>query len=207
MAIKCAAPTQQRRRLFWTTQPDSCGSNIVCGAECGRPGLTLNPTTDACSVPGSCFPPATQPGCEPIIGTQRTFATNDWLRGLVINMLMTDGRTTDNACGYRPGSQGGHWSESYMNGGQGEVVGTLLRTIPPTGRIQDSINLIVAYAKASLQRLVERGVAIAVEVEGVYRGGGRMELNVKVTGRNDGIANVGVSGVRLSNGWVWQDGV
>lgn len=206
MSIKCAAPTQERRRLFWTTQPDSCGSNTVCGAECGRPGLTLNPTDD-CAPSGSCLPPASQPGCEPIVSTQRTFATHDWLRGLIINMLMTDGRETDTACGYRPGSQGGHWTESYMNGGQAGIVGTLLRTIPHTGRIQDSINLIVAYARATLQRLVERGIAISVDVEGIYRGGNRVELNVSVIGRRDGTANVGVSGVRLSNGWVWQDGV
>lgn len=179
--MNCNAPTNSRRRLFWATQPDACGTNEVCGANCGSPGLSFTGE-------------ANQP---------RSILTSDWLRGLIINMLMTDGRNADQPCGYQPGSQGGHWSESYITDGVG-LVGTLMRTVGAKGTTAESISLIRAYAVSTLERLVQRGVASSVEVEAAYVGNGKMSLTAVVYGRGDGAVRVGLSGARLQNGWVWN---
>lgn len=203
----CLSPAGSRRKLFWATQPSACSDRQVCGYECGAPGLSY--TTEAgydCNDQCRCCPPASvDPNCPEHADAVRStsIATNDWLRGLIINMLMTDGRKPDRECGYRPGTQGGHWSSSYIETGPADI-GTLMRDLPEVGRINESINLVVAYARATLERLVQRGVALSVEVTGNYLGGGRMQLDIEVTGRTDGVARVGLSGARVSNGWVWQ---
>jgi phage gp46-like protein len=196
--IKCVSPVPDRRRLFWATQPDACGSNEVCGYACGRPGLSIRNICEEvdCNI--------TIPvGCASSNKDESSISTTNWLRGIIINMLMTDGRNPDTPCGYRPGAQGGHWSESYITSGPTSI-GTLLRTIPSTGRIQENINLIVAYAQATVERLIERGVAVSVDVKGSYIGGSRMQLDITVVGRQNVTARVGIAGARLSNGWVWQ---
>jgi len=179
MAI-CSVPAATRRKLFWATQPDACGSNEVCGAECGSPGLSFI---------------TSQQG--------KTISNQEWVRGLVINMLMTDGKKQDTECGYRPGSQGGHWSESYIESGPA-TVGTLLRSVPATGRILDGVNLITALAQSTLDRLVARGVAYKVDVTSRYLGGSKMQLDISVFGRGTENTYVGVSVTRLVNGWVWN---
>lgn len=35
----CLIQQLGRRRVFWTTQPETCGGYFLCGAECGIPGL------------------------------------------------------------------------------------------------------------------------------------------------------------------------
>jgi len=179
MAI-CSVPVATRRKLFWATQPDACGSNEICGADCGSPGLSFINSPDG-----------------------KTISTADWLRGLVINMLMTDGKLNDSECGYRPGSQGGHWSESYIETGPA-TVGTLMRSVPATGRINDGVNMIAAMAQSTLQRLIARGVALKVEVTSRYLGNGRMQLNVEIFGRGNESVNVGINAARIINGWVWN---
>lgn len=179
MAI-CSVPAATRRKLFWATQPDACGISDICGFECGSSGLS----------------PITLP-------EGRTISTQEWIRGLVINMLMTDGRKQDTECGYRPGSQGGHWSESYIESGPA-TVGTLLRNVPTTGRILDGVNLITALAQATLDRLVARGVAHRVDVTSKYLGGSKMQLDISVFGRGTENAYVGINVARLVNGWVWN---
>lgn len=201
MALVCQVPVNSRRRFFWATQPDACGTNEVCGNDCGSPGLGV---VQNCN-PQSCDP-TQDPNCPPVDNTTKTFATTEWLRGLIINMLMTDGLLPDTECGYRPGSQGGHWSESYIADAFGgpTIIGTLMRTPVATRTVQEAINLIVAYAKDTMSRLVARGVAISVDVTGSYIGGGRMKLDILVRGRTDGEARVGLVGQRLAQGWVWQ---
>lgn len=205
MALNCNLPPGSRRRLFWATQPDACGVALNCGAECGAPGLAYSVNRNRCGAGCSCCPPATDdPSCPPPdVVTDRSISTEGWLRGLIINMLMTDARQVDTVCGYRPGSQGGHWSESYIQGGAAGV-GTLMRTVPATGRVQGGINLVTAFAQATLQKLVDRGVALGVNVTSSYLGGGRMMLDVVVQGRVDGEARVGLTGSRMANGWVWN---
>lgn len=206
MAV-CQTPAGSRRRLFWSTQPDACGSEEVCGAGCGVPGLSYTSQTNStCGSGCQCCPPATvNLNCpDQYVGTRQTgIATNDWLRGLIINMLMTDGRLPDTQCGYTPGSQGGHWSSSYIASGPTDV-GTLMRSVPAFGRVNDQVNMVKSYAQATLERLVERGVAFSVTTEAKYLGNMRMQLDVTVLGRKDGEAKVGITGARLTNGWVWQ---
>lgn len=198
----CLTPLQTRRRLFWSTQPDSCGDYDICGYNCGKPGLSYEDDQgNKCGC--ECCPPATvDPSCLPFASNQITIATNDWLRGLIINMLYTDGRKEDTPCGYAPGSQGGHWTESYIN----TKIGTLLRDLPLSGSITEQLNLVAAYAQSSLQRLVDYGVATSVEVKATYQGGLTALLDIQVFGRGGvGNARVGISGQSSPNGWVWND--
>jgi phage gp46-like protein len=178
----CSIQPQNRRRLFWSTQPDSCStddtSNNVCGFDCGRPGLKFTDTDGTSSI-----------------------STDNWIRGLALNMLMTDARREDTNCGFTPGGQGGHWSESYMSG---DRVGTLLRTIDSSGSVAQLRSLVAAYAKATLERLVTRGVATRVEVAAEYLGSGRFQLAAEIYGTENGTARVGLAAQRLTEGWVWE---
>lgn len=196
--MTCTIPAITRRRTFWATQPDACGSNEVCGADCGIPGLSF---TDTSNCATGCQP-TVDPSCGPF-SQPRSIASTDWMRGLIINMLMTDARNPDRACGYRPGAQGGHWSESYISGGPSGV-GTLMRTAGANGSTSESVNLIRAYAVATLEKLIGRGVASAVDVTAKYIGDGKMSLEIVVSGHGDGDVRVGLSGARLQNGWVWN---
>jgi phage gp46-like protein len=121
----------------------------------------------------------------------------------MINMLMTDGRQADTACGYSPNGQGGHWSESYIDSGDASV-GTLMRTIPPAGRVQALEAQLAAYAKQTLQKLVGRGVARSVDVVVAYISGGNFSVNASVFGIDSRTSKVGLSTQRLENGWLWQ---
>lgn len=176
----CAETVNSRRKLFWATQPDACGSETVCGFDCGSPGLSL----------------IDQEG-----GT--TIATDNWIRGLVINMLMTDGKEPDAPCGFRPGSQGGHWSSSYIDEGPTDI-GTLMRTVPSSGTVNETVALVGAYAKATVQRLVERGVALSVDVQASYAGLGKVSLAITINGQGGDTAKVGLSGSRSENSWLWS---
>lgn len=179
--VECTTITTQRRRLFWATQVDGCGSETRCGVDCGEPNLAY--TTQS--------------------GNTRTLKTTDWIKGLVINMLMTDGRRADKPCGYAPGSQGGHWSESFIEGGD-PTIGTLMRTVPPTGTTAAATALVAAHAQATLQRLVTRGVAMSVDATATYVGIGKVQLNIAVVGVDGVTSQVGIDGARLTNGWVWN---
>jgi phage gp46-like protein len=204
--MTCNIVDNSRRKLFWATQPDACGTDIICGYECGKPGLSTQPDVlyDCAQVCTCCTPPVYNPACPNANATRRSqIITTDWMRGLIINMLMTDGREADSPCGYRPGSQGGHWSESYM--ATDDSIGTLIRKLPTNGTVNESVALVQAYAKATLDRLITRGVALSVSVKARYVGNLKIALDVIVIGRDDAIeTKVGISSARLSNGWVWS---
>lgn len=163
-----------RRKLFWATKADACGTQSRCGAACGTPGLVL--------------------------GSDRKIETDEWVQGLAINILMTDARAPDNECGYRPGGQGGHWSESFMNG---DTVGTNIRAISSRGSVVELNNLLQAQASASLGKLVARGVAKKVTVTSNYDGNGMFSVDADIIGVDNRRTKVGVNAQRLANGWVW----
>ena len=194
---QCSSARVDRRNNFWTTQPDACGDSTVCGVECGIPGLAF----EASDICGLDCDNTLQDGCTPP-ELPKTFITTDWVRGLIVNMLMTDGRKPDTECGYAPNGQGGHWSESYITDGIASI-GTLLRTVQPVGRISDSMEEVRSYAEATLQRLIARGVASKVFVEATYVSAGTIRLDIEVYGTNNEISKVGLSGARLANGWAW----
>lgn len=207
MAI-CESPAGSRRKLFWATQPDACGSESSnCGLTCGIPGLVFTANSIyndgnscRCCLPATVNRDCEQPDTRP---AQTSIATDNWVRGLIINMLMTDGKKPDTPCGYPAGTQGGHWSSSYIKTGSQEI-GTLARTIKPSGRIDQQVALLGAYINATVQRLVERGVAISVDVATKYAGSGIVDCDITVIGTRGNDARVGIKAEKTSNGWVWN---
>ena len=176
----CTPEFSERRRRFWTTQPAACGLVRQCGNLCGLPGLTYND--------------------DDLRG--RTIVNDEYVRGLVLNMLMTDGRVPDRPCGRTPNSVGGHWSESFDTG-PAPGIGTLMLSAETTTSVNETLNLIIAYGQATLARLVARGVAQSVDVTGEYLGGNEFKLDSEIFGLGNNSARVAVTGERLSNGWVW----
>lgn len=178
-----------RRRLFWSTQPDGCRTLPSCGADCAVPGIVWDET-------------------DPVAGADdqrpfRSFSTDDWIRGYVLNLLMTQGRRVDTSCGYNPRGAGGHWSSSFIDDGPSDI-GTLMFDVDNTQDVNSTLNLIVAFAQSTLDRMVERGVAVRVEVTGEYSGSNRFTIFAEVYGLGNQSARVNLTGERLSNGWVWQ---
>lgn len=178
--VACVQSSVGRRKLFWATKVDACGVAPSCLQDCGWPGFELTGPEDG----------------------PRSISTDNWLQGLIINMLMTDGRRLDTACGYNPAGQGGHWSESYVDDTYG--IGTLIRTVGPGARVAQVEAQLSAYAQQTLGKLVGRGVARSVAVEVTYKSGGTFDLNASVFGMDNTTSRIGLSGQRLENGWVWQ---
>lgn len=199
----CAAADVLNRRAFWTTQPDACGEQEACGVGCGRPGLLLvaPPDCEPTSSRGCPDPAAPLPGCTSTEQQGRTFATNDWVRSLAINMLMTDARKDNTLCGTRPGWLNGHWSESYQ---QGVRVGSKLRYIGKQTSTRNMVLAVKAEIMTTLQKLVDYGVATAVEVDVEYAGGGVLRANATVSVIDGQTANVAISGAMSQNRLIWS---
>lgn len=176
----CFTPINGRRRIFWTTQPAACGTYQACLSDCGSTGLLSRV-------------PEGQDG--------RTFDTNDYVRGLALNILGTDGRRPDTACGYRPGARGGHWSDTFRDDGMNS--GTTIRDIPAQNSVQDSLGLIRVYLLQAMQKLVTYGVAQSVDVDVKYIGSNNFEATIKFSGNDGQTSRVGITGTRLENSWVW----
>ena len=191
----CSPPASRKRRVFWATQP-TCGVSEPCpGEHCYDSGLVLM-EAHSCSL--GCNSP-----CDRVSTGERTIANNDWVRGLILNILLTDGRREDRDCGYRPGTRGGHWSDSFR--GDGLSAGSLIRFINADCSVNQAVALAEAQITADMQKLVQWGVAYAVDVTATYRGRGVVDVVIEVTGLGGEVLNVGMSAKRLSNGWVWDD--
>jgi hypothetical protein len=187
MVFSCDKPTESRRRNFWATQPAPCGIvRSVCGDHCGIPGLELHKQ-------------------EPhITGAQgKSFATNDWVRGLLLNIFCTEARKIPTDCGTVPGQQGGHWSESY---GDGTYIGTRLyggQNIVIKS-ISDAIKLLTAAVKTDAYKLVTYGVATSVDVKSKYLGNLKVEMEILIVGPNLSEGRVNLRAQRIKNQWVWE---
>jgi hypothetical protein len=73
------------------------------------------------------------------------------------------------------------------------------------GRINDDMFRMRAIAEKDLQKLVSPyGVARSVAVIASYLGRGVASLDVEIIGTSGETYNVGVTGSRLENGWVWK---
>lgn len=193
----CATAPIGRRRTFWTTQP--CGTRTVCGSECATFGLSIYRVDDQCGL--KCDNTG-ELGCKASNEqVERSIANNDYVRSLALNILLTNGRKPDTACGYRAGQRGGHWSDSFRD--DGLTAGSLLRTLPSSGSIRDSVNLARAYAQADLSKLVTMGYAASVDVQSKYLGGNAMSLDAVIYGQAGLTSNVGIIGSRSTNAWVW----
>lgn len=177
---RCILPTAVTRRVFWATQPDACPDvQNDCGDACGAPGLRL-----LASAAGT------------------TIDNTNYVRGLILNSLLTDGRRADSVCGSIPGRRGGHWSEAFM--GRGVRVGALFRDLPVVGSISDAPGLVQSYAQAALDWMVPASVVLSITATAKYAGRGRIALKVAAIGQTGAALNVGVSGVRLENAWAWS---
>lgn len=179
----CNGPITGRRRTFWVTQKDACGVAQNCDVPCGVPGLRLYRPEGAGE-------------------DEASIATDDYITGLAINILGTDGIKDDVFCGHRPGARGGHWSDSFRD--DGETSGTQSRYIEPQGSISENVSLIKAQIERSLRKLIKYEVATSVTVEANYVGGNAVKLSVVITGTNGKNSRVGIIGNRLKNSWAWE---
>ena len=188
MLNECGIGLYSRRRTFWTTQPLACGTFDSCGDSCGFAGLELATENDA---------PIDDPNTQP-----RFIRNDNFVRGLALNILLTDGRKPETDCGYSPLGRGGHWSDSFRD--DGFTSGTLLRSLPAAGAIRDLVNLARVYAQADLDKLVDPyGVASEVSVVSTYGGGNKVNLSIQIIGIAGATTRIGVIGSRLKNSWAW----
>lgn len=175
----CGFSLNDTRRKFWSTQPEACGSEQICGDDCSVAGLNFVETAEG-----------------------RTIATNDYVRGLALNILMTNGFREDRECGYRPSTRGGHWSDSFRK--DGGKSGSSFRYIPISYSINETISLIRAHLIKDMSKLIDYGVATKVDVDVTYKGRQRISAVIDIHGHGDEKTNVGMSGTRLKNSWVWD---
>lgn len=177
--LECKPLAPFQRHPFWTTQPDACGVQPHCVNECGLPGL--------------------QRIDEP---NGQTLATNDWIRSLAINMLLTDARRNDTTCGHRPGTINGHWSESYIK--NGSPIGSSIRYIDSLASIREVVQLIQVDVQTTLQKLVKYKIAISVEVIAEYVGNNTVSIVANILDVHGQSAKVGLSAGRSQNEWAWN---
>jgi len=184
MVFPCEVLPESRRRHFWATQPAPCGTYERCGDDCGIPGLELKKQ-------------------EVYITGNRgaSFATNDWIRGLLLNIFCTEARKPATNCGNIPGQQGGHWSESY---GDGTYIGSRIYMgnniiVKSTS---DAIKLLTASVQADAYKLVTYGVATSVEVTAKYLGNLKVEMLIEVFGPSIVDGRVNLRAQRSKNQWV-----
>lgn len=183
MSIAACEPNfSERRRTFWATQPAACGTGPEgdCATDCGRPGLLL--------TPASPF--------------GRSIVTTNWVRGLALNILGTDAKLPNRACGFEAGQQGGHWSESYRT--DGLPIGTSVRELPTMRSIKESISTVKAYLENDLGRLITMNIASRIDVTVEYVGGNRVSVSIDIISIAGVSAKVGLTGERSASSWVWN---
>lgn len=183
----CVDQNIGRRRIFWTTQQEACGSYELCGNECAIPGLEYE-------EPDKHVYPQYGIG-------YRTIKNNNWLLSLILNILNTRARS-DLRCP-APSAVYGHWSESYRD--DGLWIGSNLWNAAekPYIRIADSVRAIEAAIEADMQKLVTLEVADSVNVQATYRG--RNSVIVTVTALKVNSRHVlNLSGAFVQDTWVWH---
>jgi phage gp46-like protein len=132
---------------------------------------------------------------------ERTINTDQWLRGLIINILHTRART-DLKCP-APSAIYGHWSESYRN--DGLYIGSRLwnAAAKPYRSVVDAIRSIEAAIKSDMSKLVVLGLADEVEVEARDRNHNSAIVTITViTSQKRHVLNL--SGNFAAGEWMWQ---
>lgn len=183
----CRIPEPCQRLIFAVTQPDACRQSGPCGTDCGEAGLRLIEADDGSGV---------------------YLDKSNFVRGLFVNILLTDARREDTNCGWTPGLVGGHWSESFISpsesGGIGVRIGSSLRYLRMNCSNEEAVSQVTSVLQEAGDKLRTYGVALDVEVEARYAGGGRVEASVVIIGPAGETTKVGTSAIKLSNGWVWE---
>lgn len=209
--IPCIPPPRSRFRHFWATQPNVCPpTEGDCNwldpnnqEGCTSPGLGLLVTTDPCWGQLSCAPcdgGGALPDCRaPITGA--SIATNDYVRGLVINILGTNAAQKSSKCGNIPGQRQGYWLDSIT----GDTSGSSIRYVPTVSfNTAQSLQFVQMQAQADLQVLIKYGVANQVTVTSMYLGNGTIGLKIVVEGVDDETTVVNSTMTKISNAWVWN---
>jgi phage gp46-like protein len=178
MVDVCAAVARSTRCVFWVTQV--CESiNDPCGGECADLGLQL-----LCPIDGNCELP----------DRPRTINNDNWLRGLIYNILYTDGRNPDPSCVRFSGNSGGHWSDAF----QKKSSGSTYVHQKSYGSVSEARADAAFRLKNDLGKLIDYGVAKTVDVTVEYTGQNKFQANI-VVGTTDGTSlEVGLSGQRLN---------
>jgi phage gp46-like protein len=178
-ALACLDANVGRRKLFWTTRAQACGGYEVCGVECSLPGLEYEG--------------------DPDVG--RTIKTDNWLQGLILNILNTRART-DAKCPSPP-AVFGHWSESYRD--DGLYIGATMWNAAERSysRMNDSVAAIKAAITADMHKLVLMGIADSVVVTATYVGEGRVDVVIE-TITSSGRSRINLSGSFVTETWVWR---
>jgi hypothetical protein len=189
----CLDQNTGRRRIFWTTRAQACGSYTLCGVECAVPGLVYE------NIEG-VYPDQGLPGDNGI--GWRTINTDEWLQGYILNILNTRSRS-DLRCP-TPAAVYGHWSESYRE--DGLYIGSTMWNAAekPYVRTADAVKAIANAIRADMGKLVALGIAETVEVEATYRGASSVAVIITVT-TTTGRSKVNLSGSFVSENWVWRE--
>jgi hypothetical protein len=138
---------------------------------------------------------------DPYIGAiPRTISNDQWLRGLVLNILNTKART-DLKCP-SPAAVYGHWSESYR--GDGLYVGSTLWNAVAKSytRVADSVKAIGSAIRADMAKLTALKIADSVEVKAIYKGGNRVDVEITATVTNARHV-LNLSGSLATGTWTW----
>jgi phage gp46-like protein len=181
----CLEQNTGHRRIFWTTQPEACGTYSTCGVECAIPGLVYE-------VPEGA------PDEDP---PYRTIKTTDWLHGLILNILNTRART-DMRCP-TPAATFGHWSESYRD--DGLYIGSTMWNAAEKSYIRtaDAVKAIANAVRADMGKLIALGLAESVEVEATYRGSNSVAVMITVT-TSTGRSSINLAGSFVTGTWIWH---
>jgi phage gp46-like protein len=164
---------------------------VLCGNECQIPGLEYEDHEDP--YPDQSPPPGSR--------GYRTIKNDEWLLGLILNILNTRARTDLNCPS--PAAVYGHWSESYRE--DGLWIGSRLWNAADKSytRTSDAVKAIEAAIKADMAKLVMMGVADSVEVEATYRRHSTVEVIVTAIKTNARHV-LNLSGTFVSDTWVWH---
>lgn len=190
--INCTTESVGRRKQFWSTQ--QCDAVEVCGRECGIFGIKFstvlcgdgcdNTSIDGCSTP-----------------TSKSISTENWVKGLIINILMTDGARPNSPCGWPAGNRGGHWSSSYRKDSGSS--GTNIRAILAGRTTSANVLALQVEAQKIADKLVSYGVVNSAKATVKYLSGMVYSLAFEYVTKGDEIKNVGFSGTRSGNSFVW----
>jgi hypothetical protein len=184
-----------RRRMFWTTHQEACGTYELCGHVCAIPGLVYE-DIDAPYVDPRIYPPTGSSEAD-----FRTIKTDEWLLGLILNILNTRARN-DVGCP-TPAAVFGHWSESYRD--DGLYIGSLMWNAAEKSyiRIADAVKALVTAVKSDMGKLVAMELAQSVDVEGEYLGDNSVGITV-LAHTVTGLRRLNLSGAFVSETWVWH---
>jgi phage gp46-like protein len=173
--------------VFWTTQPEACGSYTLCDNQCAIPGLVYSDVEE--------------PGVNPE-GPERTIVNVEWLRGLILNILNTRARS-DLKCP-TPAAIYGHWSESYRE--DGVYIGARFWNAADRtyARINDNVRAIETLIESDLSKLIQMEVATNVEVDAYYMGNNKIGVNISVTSPLSGSLKINLAGTLVAGGWEWR---